>query len=44
LTEFRSPATVSQALTDLGAEGALALGGGTTLMILVKSGLLVKGF
>ena len=40
MTEFRSPATVSQALTDLGAEGALALGGGTALMILVKSGLL----
>ena len=40
MTEFRSPATVSQALADLGAEGALALGGGTALMILVKSGLL----
>ncbi len=40
MTEFRSPATVSQAVTGLGADGAVALGGGTALMILVKSGLL----
>ena len=40
MTEFRSPATVSQALADLGVEGAVALGGGTALLILVKSGLL----
>ena len=40
MTEFRSPATVSQALVDLGVDGAVALGGGTALLILVKSGLL----
>jgi carbon-monoxide dehydrogenase medium subunit len=34
--EFRAPASLAEALVDLGAEGAVALGGGTSLVLMLK--------
>ncbi len=37
---FTAPTTIAAALTDMAAEGSIALGGGTSVAILLKNGLI----
>jgi carbon-monoxide dehydrogenase medium subunit len=41
--EFLTPATVAEALRDLAGEGAVAVGGGTQVALLLRQGLIAPG-
>jgi carbon-monoxide dehydrogenase medium subunit len=41
--EFLAPATVAEALNDLADDGAVAVGGGTQVALLIRNGLLAPG-
>jgi carbon-monoxide dehydrogenase medium subunit len=41
--DFRTPASLAEALADLGAEGAVPLGGGTSLVLMLKRELASAG-